>query len=135
MLCRCFGGYDYSGSEILDTELRLISRTEISKSRDNAWTVVSKRKHTISKVFAAHPDPNELTILGSVNMAFKNGKSIDMKFVAHVILVPDSPQTQLCYMEVFEVRIVGQRVLIPVVTMRFHINLVSGHSAPEGASG
>jgi hypothetical protein len=42
MLCRCFGGYDYSGSETLDTELDLTSLHKFrnkGRSAGNATTI------------------------------------------------------------------------------------------------
>ncbi|KAK1640692.1 hypothetical protein BDP81DRAFT_167082 [Colletotrichum phormii] len=65
--------------------------TEISKCREGAWSVVTLRRHIISKAFAALAGTNtnsktELVLLGSVHMEFINKKSLDSPFAAHIVI-------------------------------------------------
>ncbi|KAL4801509.1 hypothetical protein BDV18DRAFT_164924 [Aspergillus unguis] len=62
--------------------------TEISKSRDNAWTTVTARKHTVSQVFAGRGDTDELVLFGAVQMTMDKGGSVDSSFIAHAKLAP-----------------------------------------------
>ncbi|KAL0768884.1 hypothetical protein CaCOL14_008192 [Colletotrichum acutatum] len=83
--------------------------TEISKCREGAWSVVTLRKHCISKGFAATQSTvtsskTELVLLGSVHMEFVNGKSLDSPFAVHIIIGSSTQalaSPRINYMEVF----------------------------------
>ncbi|KAH8885886.1 hypothetical protein GQ53DRAFT_845261 [Thozetella sp. PMI_491] len=77
---------------------------EISKSRDNAWAVVKSRKHHILKAFASNQEPQELSLIGTVEMGLYSGKTIVSPFSCHIELdsSPSSPENpRIKAMEVF----------------------------------
>ncbi|RSL96333.1 hypothetical protein CDV31_013511 [Fusarium ambrosium] len=74
---------------------------EIAKSRDNAWSAVTLRRHTISEGFAAEGEPSELVLLGSVHMEVVNGKSLDCPFAVRVKVESHTGQPRISFMEVF----------------------------------
>ncbi|KAH7141942.1 hypothetical protein EDB81DRAFT_884996 [Dactylonectria macrodidyma] len=74
---------------------------EIAKSRDNAWSAVTLRKHTISKGFAAQGKSSELVLLGSVYMEVVNGKCLHCPFAVHTKVESHEGQPRISYMEVF----------------------------------
>ncbi|CAI6099520.1 unnamed protein product [Clonostachys chloroleuca] len=60
--------------------------SEISKSRDNAWSVVKSRKHHILRVFLGNDERSELSILGTGEIEFKNGEKISSPFACYIKL-------------------------------------------------
>ncbi|KAH7159415.1 hypothetical protein B0J13DRAFT_432830 [Dactylonectria estremocensis] len=91
---------------LISPQGRMAGFREISKSRDTAWSVVSSRSHTISKVFAGGAKSPELALLGAVNMGFTNGKGVTSPFAVHIKLTDlNAPPSQLriTFMEVFAV--------------------------------
>ncbi|KAM5346051.1 hypothetical protein ACJ41O_009056 [Fusarium nematophilum] len=74
---------------------------DIAKSRDNAWSAVTLRRHTISEGFAAQGEPSELVLIGSVYMEVVNGKSLDCPFAVRVKVESHKGQPRISYMEVF----------------------------------
>lgn len=84
---------------------QLTVTVEISKSRDNAWSVVSSRKHTLSKAFAGHAETEELVLFGSVQMVLSKGETNDHPFVAHVTVGsgPSGSEPRISNMEVYAV--------------------------------
>ncbi|KAH7002657.1 hypothetical protein EDB80DRAFT_616073 [Ilyonectria destructans] len=77
--------------------------SEISKSRENAWSVVESRKHRVLKVFSGNDQVPELSILGTGEMEFKNGKTINSPFACHVKLDSSDPTAgvRISFMQVF----------------------------------
>ncbi|KAF4493697.1 snoaL-like domain containing protein [Fusarium agapanthi] len=78
--------------------------SEISKSRDNAWSVVTERRHIIQKAFGGNDEESELVLLGSVHMKFSDGQASDSSFAAHVKLEPSgstSGSPHITFMEVY----------------------------------
>ncbi|KAH7146782.1 hypothetical protein B0J13DRAFT_524523 [Dactylonectria estremocensis] len=60
--------------------------SEISKSRADAWSVVKSRKHCVLKVFLGNDEVPELSILGTGEMEFKNGKKTKSPFACYIKL-------------------------------------------------
>jgi hypothetical protein len=82
--------------------------TELSTSRDNAWVAVAHSKHFILQVFTSDAAHRDLVILGSVNLDFKNGKSLVSPFASHVIIDKSSDEAgspRLSFMQLFAVRL------------------------------
>ncbi|CAK7205233.1 hypothetical protein SEUCBS139899_008000 [Sporothrix eucalyptigena] len=73
--------------------------TAISKSRDHAWNVVDRRRHTIERVFGS-ADGREVMLIGSLDTTLKNGRSLVVPFTAHVNVVRqdgDTPRIQMMH--------------------------------------
>ncbi|KAK5210839.1 hypothetical protein LTR47_001560 [Exophiala xenobiotica] len=58
----------------------------ISRSRDNAWKLITKRHHVIQQVFVNDKEGSDLMVLGRVEMEFRNGKSLEQDFTARVVV-------------------------------------------------
>ncbi|EXJ61495.1 uncharacterized protein A1O5_11811 [Cladophialophora psammophila CBS 110553] len=67
-----FGGHVFIGPD------------ELRKSRDNAWKVVTKRRHEILKVFAADLDGSDLLFIGHVAIDLNNGKIVAGEFAGRL---------------------------------------------------
>ncbi|KAF5023724.1 hypothetical protein F66182_4228 [Fusarium sp. NRRL 66182] len=74
---------------------------DIARSRDNAWTAVTFRRHTISETFAAQGEASELVLLGSVYMEVVNGKSLDCPFAIRVKVERHGDQPRFSFVELF----------------------------------
>lgn len=79
----------------------------ISRCRDHAWDTVTRRQHTIQKVFAsADGDRRELVLLGMLDQGLKNGQSMEVGFAAHIeVTVSDSNGPRIQTMRVYAVRV------------------------------
>ncbi|EXF79117.1 hypothetical protein CFIO01_09514 [Colletotrichum fioriniae PJ7] len=103
-------------TEIFSNEAIFISpsgtfsgNAEISKCREGAWSLVTLRRHSISKAFASIESKDtisrtELVLLGSVYMNFVNGKSLNSPFAAHIIIGSSTlalAEPRIEFMEVF----------------------------------
>ncbi|KAH6867681.1 hypothetical protein B0T10DRAFT_524260 [Thelonectria olida] len=77
---------------------------EISKSRENAWSIVNSRKHRVLKVFSGNDKVPELSILGTGEMKFKNGKEISSPFACYIRLESSDSGVRISLMQVFVVR-------------------------------
>ncbi|OAL22385.1 hypothetical protein AYO20_11210 [Fonsecaea nubica] len=85
-----FGGHLYTGPE------------EIRKSRDNAWKVISSRRHEVLKVFSADLDGSDLLFIGNVAMGLRNGNSVAGEFTGRLrIENPTSSQPKLLLYQIW----------------------------------
>lgn len=60
--------------------------TEIREARKKAWSVITKRRHEILKVFVADSAGTDLMVLGKVTVGLKNGQSLTSDFAGRVII-------------------------------------------------
>ncbi|RKK07105.1 hypothetical protein BFJ63_vAg14372 [Fusarium oxysporum f. sp. narcissi] len=76
--------------------------TEISKSRDNAWSAVKSRKHCVLKVFLGNDGIPELSIIGTGEIEFHNGKKINSPFACYVKLdsLDSTASVRISFMQV-----------------------------------
>jgi len=76
--------------------------SEIAKSRENAWKVVTKRSHRVLQVFAGQATP-DIALIGVVDQDFANGKSLAARFATLIKLAWPEGQAKprISYMEVF----------------------------------
>jgi hypothetical protein len=87
-----FGGHTFTGTEGKSTPSfslsslcrRLNLVPEIRRSRDNAWKLITKRRHKVLKVFAADLDGSDLLFIGHVAMDLHNGKSVAGEFTGRL---------------------------------------------------
>lgn len=57
---------------------------ELSASRDNAWNIVSRRRHVVLNLFSANLRGDDLMFIGHVEMDFRNGKSVSGQFTGRL---------------------------------------------------
>lgn len=63
----------------------IVGSEAIARSRDRAWDTVTRRVHTVQKVFAGGKgDSRELILLGTLNQDTEDGKSVEVGYAAHV---------------------------------------------------
>lgn len=105
-----FGGKFFTGKEGNDFSVKTIPIinpfTEIRKSRDNAWKVISKRRHKVVKVFTANAQGDDLLVIGHVEMGFRNGNSLEGEFSGRITIEgPTSDTPKLLLYQVYAVSI------------------------------
>ncbi|KAL2061485.1 hypothetical protein VTL71DRAFT_6862 [Oculimacula yallundae] len=79
-----FGPHVFEGTE------------KIRGSRKNAWGVVTKRRHTVLKVFASSAACDDLLFIAYVAMDFNNGNSVAGESIGRTKIVrPDGTNARL----------------------------------------
>ncbi|KAJ3548975.1 hypothetical protein NM208_g562 [Fusarium decemcellulare] len=59
---------------------------ELERSRDNAWTTITFRRHTLSKVYVDSIEGNDLAFIGHVTMELHNGKIVSGEFTGRIVV-------------------------------------------------
>ncbi|KIW82952.1 hypothetical protein Z517_02195 [Fonsecaea pedrosoi CBS 271.37] len=98
-----FGGHLYSGPEgKFALPPASFLTFQIRKSRDNAWKVISSRRHEVLKVFSADLDGSDLLFIGNVAMGLRNGQSVAGEFTGRLrIENPTSSQPKLLLYQIW----------------------------------
>lgn len=86
------------------------------------------RNHRVLKVFSGNDQVPELSILGTGEMEFKNGKTINSPFACHVKLDSSDPTAgvRISFMQVFAVR------FHPHIILFDHLTLIYDRRAEYG---
>lgn len=63
-----------------------VFRTEIRKSRKQAWNVITKRRHEILQVYMDDPGDRDLMLRGTIECELVNGKQLKSNFGARLVL-------------------------------------------------
>ncbi|KAJ9414793.1 hypothetical protein QL093DRAFT_2449163 [Fusarium oxysporum] len=98
--------YELADSRELDAGTRMatevFTKDAISKSRDNAWSAVKSRKHCVLKVFLGNDGIPELSIIGTGEIEFHNGKKINSPFACYVKLdsLDSTASVRISFMQV-----------------------------------
>ncbi|KAI8939892.1 hypothetical protein NX059_003621 [Plenodomus lindquistii] len=64
--------------------------SEIRKCRDNAWSVIKKRRHTVRTVYIHDPECSDLMLIGDAEMGLADARSVNMQFTARIITGGDA---------------------------------------------
>ncbi|KAH7385830.1 hypothetical protein BKA66DRAFT_569663 [Pyrenochaeta sp. MPI-SDFR-AT-0127] len=63
--------------------------SEIRKSREHAWNVIKKRRHSVQTVYSHDAECSDLMVIGVVEMDLTNGISVDASFTARFLFAGD----------------------------------------------
>jgi hypothetical protein len=78
--------------------------SEIKESRKDAWAIVEKRNHTITKCYTCNNDASDILCIGNAALSLKNGKDVSGNFISRTVLVGTStPEPRIKYFEVWGV--------------------------------
>ena len=78
-----------SKSSTADLWVKFCSFQDLVRFRDGAWDPITKRKHTVHKVYVSHDTRADVLVLGRVTFGHKNGQSVTQDFQGNFLMIED----------------------------------------------